>query len=172
MAAVTAVSRLAGLLTAVVRADKASALAVLLKVVGASGAAATRVDHAADADAVADLELSHLAAGGDDGADNLVAGHHREDAVRAPLGLDLVQVRVADAAVLDVDGDVVVAGRAALDGVRDDGRLRPQGGVGSDGRHNCGDDLGDRVGQYTCGWGAEGRRRACAAGSEGSTWPV
>ena len=55
----------------------------------------------------------HLGADGRDDARDLVAGDHREDR-HAPLVPRLVDVGVADAAVLDVDLHVVAAaGRAA-----------------------------------------------------------
>ena len=87
----------------VVGADHAAARAVLLEAGLAVVALAAGVDEAADADAVADLVLGHLGADLGDDAGDLVAGDHR--VVRlAPLGLDGVDVGVADAGELDVEG--------------------------------------------------------------------
>ena len=66
-----------------------------------------RVHHAADADGVADLELRDLGADGGDAADDLVARARRVDGA-APLVADGVEVGVADAAVEDVDLDILV----------------------------------------------------------------
>ena len=52
-----------------------------------------------------DREALHLGADAGDPPDDLVAGHHREDRA-APLVPGLVDVGVADAAVVDVDDDV------------------------------------------------------------------
>ena len=81
------------------------------------------------ADRIADLEPLHRRADRADPADDLVARHHR--VTRAtPVVADLVQVRVADAAVQDVDGHVVGAQRAAVDRQRLQGRAGGKGGVG------------------------------------------
>ncbi len=50
-----------------------------------------------------------------DAADDLVAGDHGEEHV-APLAADLVDVGVADAAVVDGEDDVVGVGVAAVKG--------------------------------------------------------
>ena len=55
-------------------------------------------------------------ADGGDAADDLVAGNHGIDGV-APLVAGHVQVRVADAAVENLDGDFGRAGFAAAEGV-------------------------------------------------------
>ena len=83
-------------------------LAELLEVFAARIAVAARVHHAAHAGQVADLELLDVGAHGLHAAHDLVAGHHGEDGA-APLVADLVDVRVADAAVEDVDVHVVRA---------------------------------------------------------------
>ena len=66
------------------------------------------IDHAADTDGVTDLEASDLAADGADVTDDLVARHAGVKRAR-PFGTDLVQVRVADAAIGDIDLDVARA---------------------------------------------------------------
>jgi hypothetical protein len=83
-------------------------LAVLLLALFAVAAHAARVHEAADAREVALLELRHLGAHARDAADDLVAGHHRVDGA-APLVAHLVDVRVADAAVLNLDEHVARA---------------------------------------------------------------
>jgi hypothetical protein len=87
----------------------------------AGGADAAAVDHAADADPVADLELRHIVADRRDHARDLVSGHQRIDGV-AQVVLHDVQVGVADAREPDVDGHVVGAGIAAGEGVGGQGR--------------------------------------------------
>src|SRR5262249_51949549 len=62
-------------------------------------------DHAADTGIVAGLELLDVGADGDYPPDDFVPGHHREN-LGAPVGLHLVQIGVADAAVEDFDLDV------------------------------------------------------------------
>ena len=93
--------------------------AVLLLADIAVFAVAARVDEAADAGMIADLELGDLAADGDDDARDLMAGHHREDRL-APLLETLMDVGVADAGELDVDGHVEGPELASGDGVRDE----------------------------------------------------
>ncbi len=61
-----------------------------------------RVDHAADADEVADLDLGHARPDLGHPPDDLVARHARVDRV-APVVLGLVDVRVAHAAPEDVE---------------------------------------------------------------------
>ena len=88
-------------------------------------------DHAADADAVADLVLGDVGADLGDDADDLVAGHDGEG-LRAPVAVDGVDVGVADAGVLDLDEDVVGSDVAPLDDRRGQ-RLAGGGGcVGVD----------------------------------------
>ena len=97
-----------------VRGDHAVG-AVLLVAVAAVGALAARVDHAADADAVADLVRGDVGAGFGDDADDLVAGYDGEG-LGSPVAVDGVDVGVADAGVLDRDEDVVGSDLATLDG--------------------------------------------------------
>lgn len=92
------------------------------------------VDHAADADEVADLVLGDLGADLGDAADDLVADDLRVGD-GAPLAADGVDVGVADARVGDVDGDVLRADVAALDGGLGDGIGGGRGRVGVDGAH-------------------------------------
>src|SRR4029077_1240110 len=94
--------------------ERRPVLAVLLKPGAEAAAVAAGGHHAAHADVIADLVLGHLRADGGDDAGYLVAGHDRVVG-HAPLGLDGVDVGVADAGELDVDGDVVRAGVTALD---------------------------------------------------------
>ncbi len=111
---------------AVIRADETGGLAILLLAVLARCAVPAAVDHAADADDIADLELGDVAADRGDVADDLVAGDAGVE--RAfPLALGGVEVGMADAAEGDVDRDVGLAGFAALEaegGERGFGGLR------------------------------------------------
>ena len=126
--AVAAHRGLAVVARGVVGADGALG-AVLLLAVLAELALAAGVDHAADADAVADLVLRDGGTHSRDDAGDLVPGHHREDGL-APLLAHLVDVAVADAGELDVDLHVVIAQGAALDQC---GLERGSGGVGDQG---------------------------------------
>jgi hypothetical protein len=63
---------------------------------------------------VADLVLGDVGADGGDDARDFVAGNDRVLG-ETPLRFDGVDVGMADAGELDVDGDVVRAGVAALD---------------------------------------------------------
>src|SRR6185312_13685152 len=84
------------------------------------------VHHATDAHGVADLEALHILADRGDGSDDFMARHGGIHRV-APFVAHGVQVGMAHAAELDVDGDIVRAGYAAFDGV---GAERLVGGVG------------------------------------------
>ncbi|MCY1408475.1 hypothetical protein D9M71_237960 [compost metagenome] len=75
------------------------------------------IDHAADGYAIADLVAGHAGADRGDMADDFVARHAGEHGV-VPVVVHEVQVRMADAAVGDGDGDVVVTQGAALDAQR------------------------------------------------------
>src|SRR5690606_7531823 len=77
-------------------------------------------------DELALLELRDVTADRRDPTDDLVARDHRV-AGGEPLAAREVEVRMADAAVEDVDRDVLRAGRTALDGDRGEG----SGGVGN-----------------------------------------
>jgi hypothetical protein len=76
-------------------------------------ASAVGIDEAADADGVAHFPLLHLGADLEDLADDLVTRDHRKDRV-APFVARL-DVRVADAAIEDVDEDVVRSWLAPFD---------------------------------------------------------
>src|SRR6185437_5022463 len=107
-----------------------SVLAVVFLAILARGAMPATVDHAADADGVAGLETLHVLADRGDGADDLVARHGWIQCI-LPFVARRVQVGMADAAIKNVDGHVVRARRATLDGVRRKrlvGSLRGVGG--------------------------------------------
>jgi len=119
---------------AIIGADEA-ALAILLQPFVAGGAALAAVDHAADADRVADLEGADMIANRGHMADDFVAGNAGiEGAV--PFGTDLVQVRMADAAIGDIDCDIMRTDGAAFDV---EGFERLVGGVGAIGFGGHGD---------------------------------
>ena len=109
--------------------------AVLLLALQAVGALAAGVDHAADADAVADGVLGHAGADLGDDAGDLVAGDQRV-LLRAPVAADGVDVGVADAGELDLDQDVVRADVAAFDGGGDEVLGSGRRCVSVDGRHS------------------------------------
>ena len=102
--------------------------AVVLITLLAGLAFAAAVHHAADADLVAHLEAGDVGAHSSDEATDLVTRHHGEDAT-APFLAGLVHVRVADAGVLDVNGNVVRAHSTTLDRVRHQGAGRHHGGI-------------------------------------------
>ena len=99
---------------------------ILLEALGAGGAVPAGVDHATDADQFADRETAHRVADAGDPADDLVSRHQRVQAV-VPFVARLMKVRVADAAVEDVDHQVVGARRAAFEAM---GGQRGAGGLG------------------------------------------
>ncbi len=109
----------------VIGADETRTGAILLLAVPAGRAGAAAVDHAADADRLADRKARHLAPDGRDAADDLVTGDARIDG-SAPLGARGVQVRMADPAEQDVDRDVARTGVAAFEG---EGGKRRFGGL-------------------------------------------
>src|SRR5665647_2061052 len=100
----------------------------------AVAALAAGVDHATDADPVADRVLGDLFADLRDDAGDLVAGHQGVGD-RTPFTAGGVDVGVADAGVLDLDEDVVRADVAPLDGRRGQRSCRGGGGVGVNGEH-------------------------------------
>jgi hypothetical protein len=108
--------RLAVTLVAVV-GERHADLAILLLAFAAGRAAAAGIDEAADADDVAGLPFLHMVADLDHLADNLVARDHGEDRV-VPLVLHLMNVGVTDAAIKNVNQNVVRARFAPLDGPR------------------------------------------------------
>src|SRR6185369_2709496 len=81
-------------------------LAELLVPVPAGGTLAARVDETPDADRIAGLPFRDVAAHVRHPAHDLVTRHHRVLA-DVPLVPDHVDVRMADAAVEDVDDDVI-----------------------------------------------------------------
>ena len=115
--------RLLVLLVAVI-GERHADLAILLLARAAGLAAAAGIDEAADADDMAGLPFLHMIADLDDAADDLVAGDHGKDRV-VPLVLHLVNVRVADAAIENVDQHVVRTGLAPLDRPGHELRRRP-----------------------------------------------
>mmetsp|Transcript_61967 Transcript_61967/g.170268 ORF Transcript_61967/g.170268 Transcript_61967/m.170268 type:complete len:382 (+) Transcript_61967:320-1465(+) len=122
---------------AVVGADHAAADAVLLLALLALLTLTARIDHAADADAVAHGERLHLGADSHHKPRDLVTRHHRKDG-RAPLLARLVDVGMADAGILDLDRHIVRTDGAALDLVRHERRAGLEGGVAEAiGGHGC-----------------------------------
>ncbi len=81
----------------------------------AVGADAAGVGDHADGGEVALAELGYVAAGGDDAADDLMAGHHGIEGV-APFVAGLVDVGMADAVVEDLERDIFRTGIAAIEG--------------------------------------------------------
>lgn len=104
-------------------------LAILLQARVAGRAMMATVDQAADADRVADLELGHRTADGRNVADDFVPGHAGVQRV-GPLVAGLVQVGMADAAVGDVDLDVVRPRLAANNVERRQRRVSGVGAIG------------------------------------------
>ncbi|GAA3258606.1 hypothetical protein GCM10020258_19890 [Sphingomonas yabuuchiae] len=76
---------------------------------------AAAVDHAADTDQIADLVPGHVAADGGHAADDLMSRHARILGAR-PFAARGVQVGMADAAIKDVDRDIVALRVATLEG--------------------------------------------------------
>ena len=111
---VAAVGALAVRSVGVVGVDGAAVGAVDFEVGLAVGAVHAALDDDADGGEVAGLEARDGGADGGDAADDLVAGDHGEEVV-APLAADLVDVGVADAAVVDGEDDVVGVGLAAVE---------------------------------------------------------
>jgi len=84
------------------------------------------IDQAADRDQLALRKADDVRAGGDHPADDLVAGDAGIDRA-GPFAADGVQVRMTDAAIEDLDPDVVRPKLAALESV---GQERGFGGLG------------------------------------------
>jgi hypothetical protein len=108
--------------------------AVLLLAPQAGRALPAGVDHAADADAVTDGVPGDLGAGLGDDAGDFMAGDHGIGG-RTPLAAHVVDVRVADTDVLDLDQDVVRADVPSLDGRGGERFGRGRRGVGGNGEH-------------------------------------
>src|SRR5690606_20143838 len=98
---------------AVVGADKA-VVAVLLQAFGAGRALLAAVHHAADPDHIAYLEPVDLIANGGNPADDLVPRPGRKHGI-APVVAGGMQLRVAYAAVENVDLHIARAGRPSLE---------------------------------------------------------
>src|SRR6185295_4164836 len=105
--------RLLVLLVAVI-GQREARLAKLLLARAAGLAAAAGIDEAADADDMAGLPLLHMIADLGYPADDLVTGDHGKDRV-VPLVLHLMKVRVANAAIENVDQHVVRTRLATLE---------------------------------------------------------
>ena len=89
-------------------------VAILLEPIGAGLAVQATVDQATDADGVAEFELLHSGSHGGHASDDLVAWDARVQSV-VPLVARGVEVGVTDSAVQDVNRNILVAGRTALD---------------------------------------------------------
>ncbi len=107
--------------------------AVLLQTGLAVVAFAARVDEAADADVIADLVLGDLGADLGDDAGDLVSRYHRVVGGAPPFGFHGVDIAVTDTRELDVEGHIVRADGAALDGGLGQMAGRLVGGVGGNG---------------------------------------
>ncbi|MOA06365.1 hypothetical protein D3C78_1259960 [compost metagenome] len=99
------------------------------------------IDHAADGDTIADLVAGHAGTDRSDVADDFVAGHAGEHGA-VPVVVHEVQVRMADAAVGDCDGDVVVAQGAAFDAQRGKFAVGLVGAESDAGGHGCNPQAG------------------------------
>jgi hypothetical protein len=86
----------------------------LLQIGLAGFAVAARVDHATDADQIADLVFSNVRTDGGNFAYDFVAGHQWVNS-NAPLVARLMDVGMADAAVENVDRNVVGPRAAAFE---------------------------------------------------------
>ena len=92
-----------------------AALGAILFEPGLAGlAAAARIDHAADGGEIAGLELRDMRPDLDHAADDLMARNHGIKRI-APVIARLMEVGMADAAIKDVDLDVMRAGIATLE---------------------------------------------------------
>ena len=98
---------------AVVSAGKAI-FAILLKPAGAGLAVLTAVDHAADANQLADFESAYFVADSSDAANDFMPGDARVDST-APFTFSGVEVGVADAAIKNIERNIGTAGSATVD---------------------------------------------------------
>ena len=118
-------------------------------------ARAAGIDQAADARQVADLEAPNLLSRGDDRADDFMPRHARIGG-RPPLRPGGVDVGVADAAVGDLDDDVVRPGIAAFEAKRLQRLGRRKGCVGFRGNHVSSRwGVGEPKGRRSMGMGME-----------------
>ena len=102
--------------------------AVLLLALAAGRALRATIHHAADPDGIAYLEAGNAGADGADTADDLVAGNARELG-DMPFVAGRMQVGMADAAIKDVDLNIVVARRTPFERVGGEGVFGGLGGV-------------------------------------------
>ena len=86
------------------------------------------VDHAAYGHRIADLVALDVRPHSRDTADDLVAGNIGIDGAR-PVRAGGVQVGMADAAIFDVDGDIIGAQGAAFEGEGRQRGIRALGGI-------------------------------------------
>ena len=98
---------------AVIRRGKA-VFAIIFEAFLAGAAVVAGIDHAADADEIADLMTGDIWTNCGDAADDFMTGHAGIYGV-FPFVFDLVDVGVADAAVENIDGDVDAGGLATVD---------------------------------------------------------
>src|SRR3546814_15935147 len=112
-------------------------------------------DLAADTDRFSHREIGHLVAHRADMADDLMAGNARVMRA-APFAADLMKVRLADAAIGDLDDDVVRAGLAAGDRHR---LQRTSGGVDAVGFGGQTTLLGEAALRRALGPADDSRRR-------------
>ena len=112
------------------------AVAIVLQPVRAVVAPLATVDDAADADEIALAESRHLRADRRDAAHDLVAGNARPARAR-PFRARLMQIRMADAAIDDLDLNVVRTGRPARDLHRFEGAISGIGAVGLHGHRSA-----------------------------------
>ncbi|MNG12224.1 hypothetical protein D3C84_958230 [compost metagenome] len=96
----------------------------------------TGINHAADANAVADLVTADIGAHGGDLADDLVTRHQRVDG-NAPFIAGLMDIGVAHTTVENLDRHIVRAQGAALEGHGGEGGGSGLGGVTDSCVHNC-----------------------------------
>ncbi len=124
---VSAIGRLAVFIPAVVRQHQ-MVLAILLLPVHATRADTARIHQATDPGQVAYSKFAYLSAGLDDTPDDLMAGNHGINRT-APLVADLVDIRMADPAILNLDDNVGWTGCAPVKRKRLQSRLGMLGGV-------------------------------------------
>src|SRR5690606_28890765 len=110
--------------------------AVVFLVYLAGFANAAGIDDAADAGDIADPEFADGAADLNNLADNFMAGDDRVAGI-APVVVDEMQIRMADAAKKNIDLDVVGADFAALEIERGELAMCFAGGVTDAGDHIC-----------------------------------
>ncbi len=128
---IAAVGRLAFFIAAVISPDRRHR-AVLLEALPALRTRPARVDEAAHADLVSDLIFRDLISDRFDNPCNLMPRNHRKDRlllILAPFVPRLMNVRMANAAIFNVDHDVVLARLAAFERIRSKRSSRLQCGI-------------------------------------------